>query len=177
MELVCIFNNTFCKCQLYCIPYLPADQVVEHVTDGQDTVEDAQCAGTDNGVEDNINHWLSSITESGVVKKKKKKDKHKDCNVTDNVTNSSAMELADCNTESAGTALTDSKQSKCKERIVNDQVDMEDGEVTVVECKKKRKSKIIAEDVPVGKKTKLQAADNETEIQVVKKHKKKKSIE
>ena len=174
MELVCVFNNTLCMCQLYCIPYLPADQVVEHVTEGQDTMEDAQCAGTDNGVEDNINHWLSSITESGVVKKKKKKDKHKDYDVTDNVTDSSAMELGDCNT---GTALTDGKQSKCKERIVNDQVDMEDGEVTVVERKKKRKSKIIAEDVPVGKKTKLQAADNETEIQVVKKHKKKKSIE
>lgn len=151
------------------------DQEVQCITDEQDTMEDVQCMGTDNGVEDNINHWVLSITESGPVKKKKKKkDKHRDCNATDNndVTDSNTMEMG--NTDSADVALTTSKQSKCKERTVDD---LEDGEMIVVERKKKRKSKTITEDVPVGKKTKLQEADNEVEMHLVKKHKKKKSIE
>ena len=150
---------------------LLTDQEVQCITDGQDTMEDAQCIGIDNGVEDNINHWVSSITESGAVKKKKKKDKHRDCNAIDNVTDSRTVEMGDCNTESTDGTFMTSKQSK---RSIND---LEDNEMIVVEHKKKRKSKTTTEDVPVGKKTKLQEADNEIEMHLVKKHKKKKSIE
>lgn len=138
-------------------------------------MEDGQ--GTDNGVEENINHWVSSITDSGVVKKKKKKDKHK---------HSEDAGLVSHNEDESTTVSTDlpckdsKKKSKSKKRDVVDagQEVMEDDEVTIVEQKKKRKRKSLTEDVSVEKKTKLlQIGDDETELTSVKKHKKKKLIE
>ena len=141
-------------------------------------MEDGQ--GTDNGVEENINHWVSSITDSAAVNKK---DKHKHCEVTDD---SAGTGLDGCNDDES-TMSTDvshkdnKKKSKSKKRDINvdpDQVVMEDNEVTVVEQKKKKKRKASTEDVPVEKKTKLvQIGDDETELPSVKKHKKKKLVE
>ena len=120
--------------------------------------------GTDNDVEESINHWVSSITDNGPVKKKKKKNKNKQCDVT--------PDTVEVNGE-----LAIVKKSKSKKTEVIDQAAvMEDNEVTVVELKKKRKRKALTEDVPIKKKTKLlEVVDSETELPSVKKHKKKKT--
>ena len=150
------------------------EKEVQCISGEQDIVEDGQ--GTDNGIEESINHWVSSITDSGVVKKKKKRDKHKHYDIT-------ATELDVCSDNDSATIdppLQDSKKkSKPKKRDIDvDRMIKEDNEETVVEQKKKRKHKASAEDVPVEKKTKLeQIADDETELPPVKKHKKKKIIE
>lgn len=147
----------------------------ECTSDRQDTMDD-QHTTTDNDVQDNINQWVLSITDDG-TEKNKKKHKRKQCDVVE-ITDVAA-ELDGCkNTESA-VACTDvplkagKKKSKSKEKDV-DQMVVEDNEMIVVEQKKKRKSKMIIEDAPVEKKSKLQAND-ETEKSLVKKHKKKKA--
>ena len=151
--------------------------LLEQDADEQDTVEDGQ--GTDNGVEENINHWVSSITDSAVVKKK---DRHKHCEDV------ASRGLDGHNDDESTTVSTDVplKDSKKKSKSIKRDVDvvdadqevMEDNEVTIVEQKKKRKRKALTEYVSVEKKTKLlQIGDDETELTSVKKHKKKKLIE
>ena len=131
---------------------------------GSDEQDMVGYQGTDNGVEESINHWVSSITDNGPVKKKKKKNKNKQCDVT--------PDTVEVNGE-----LAIVKKSKSKKTQVIDQAAvMEDNEVTVVELKKKRKRKALTEDVPIKKKTKLlEVVDSETELPSVKKHKKKKT--
>ena len=153
--------------------------LLEQEADEQDTVEDSQ--GTDNGVEENINQWVSFITDTAVVKKKKKKDKHKNCE------DAASTGVDGHNDDALTTVSTDAplkdskKKSKSKNRDINvvdaDQEVMEDNEVTMVEQKKERKRKALTEEVSVEKTKLLQIGNDETELPSVKKHKKKKLIE
>ena len=146
------------------------EQEVQCASDDHDRLGDTV---TDNGVQDNINHWVSSITDTRVEKKKKEKHKHNDV---------TGEEINDCNDDVSTTLCTDlplkqsKKKSKSEERVDVDQIVMEDNEVMVVERKKKRKSKLITEESPNEKKAKIQT-DDETEILPVKKHKKKRNNE
>lgn len=145
------------------------EQEVQCVSDEQDEVGHQ---GIDNGVEESVNHWVLSITDNGAIKKKKKKDKNKQCDVTP-----AAIELNGYDSTTDSPLENKKKKSKSKKTEVIDQVAvMENNEVTIVEQKKKRKRKALMEDVPIEKKTKLlEVVDSETELPSVKKHKKKKS--
>lgn len=148
-----MFGTLFLYLLLIEIILFLTEQEVQCISDQQDTTKDIQHTGTDNAVEDNISHWISSIIDSGAVKKK---DKRRQCNDDSVATDQSFT---------ACTNVDSTKKSKSKQRDVDNQAVMEDSKVMVVEQKKKRKSRATVE---------LQAADDETEIPLVKKHKKKK---
>lgn len=131
-------------------------------------MEDAQQTITDKSVQDNINHWVSSIT--GTEKRKKKKEKHRHHDVVD-VTEVASKQLDGCNDDESATDVT----VKCgKKRSKSNQVVMEDSEIMVIEQKKKRKIKATLEEAPNDKRAKIQT-DDETEKPFIKKSKKKKT--